>query len=118
MSRSIRTGLVLLGILSVLDLLAPVLTDGEFPPIPIALAVAALGLAGLALVVLTWRGARWAVWPLLALRLLSALSALPEFVADGVHAAAQAGAAAVLVLTVFGIVLTLPAATRRPAAVR
>ena len=53
MSRSIRTGLVLLGILSVLDLLAPVLTDGEFPPIPIALAVAALGLAGLALVVLT-----------------------------------------------------------------
>ena len=114
MSRSVRAGLVLLGVLSVLDLLAPVVTDGEHPPMSIALAVAALGLASLALVVLAWRGARWPVWPLLVVRLLSALSAVPAFFAGGVPAAALAGAGAVVVLTVFGVVLAYPA-TRRPA---
>jgi hypothetical protein len=114
MSRPTRAGLVLLGILSVLDLLAPVVTDGEHPPMPIALAVAALGVISLAMVVLAWRGARWPVWPLLVVRLVSALSALPAFFAGGVPAAAIAGAGAVVVLTLFGVVLAYPA-TRRPA---
>jgi len=111
-TRTSRAGLVVLGALSALDLLAPLLTDGEHPPMSIALLVAALGLASLVLVVSAWRGARRAVWPLIALRLLSALSAVPAFFVPGVPAIAVAAASAVIVLTMAGIALVVPAALR------
>ncbi|MEV6417958.1 hypothetical protein [Kribbella sp. NPDC051718] len=107
MSRMFRTGLVLLGLLSVGDLAGPLLTDGEHPPMSIALIGSALGLASLVLVVFAWRGARRAVVPLIVLRVLSALSAVPAFFADGVPGAAVAVAGLLAVLTVVGIALLL-----------
>jgi hypothetical protein len=102
-----RTGLVLLGLLSVGDLAGPLLTDGEHPPMSIALIGAALGLASLVLVVMAWRGARRAAVPLIVLRVLSALSAVPAFFAGDVPAAAVAAAAIIVVLTVIGTALLL-----------
>ena len=80
------TGLGSLAVLSVLDLLGPLLTDGSHPPMSVALAGAAIGLASLALILPAWRGSRRAAWILVALRLLSALSAAPAFFAAGVPA--------------------------------
>ncbi|GAA3594776.1 MULTISPECIES: hypothetical protein [Kribbella] len=107
MSRMFRTGLVLLGLLSVGDLAGPLLTDGEHPPMSIALIGSALGLVSLVLVVFAWRGARRAVVPLIVLRVLSALSAVPAFFAGDVPAAAVAAAGIIVVLTVAGIALLL-----------
>jgi hypothetical protein len=111
-SRSYRVGLILLAVLSALDLIGPLLTDGEHPPMAVALVGAALGLASIALVVSAWRGATRAVWPLVGLRVVSALSAVPAFFVSDVPVAAVAAAAAVAALTVLGVVLVLPA-TRR-----
>ena len=77
MSRSLRAGLIVLGVLSVLDLLTPLVTDGEHPPMAIALGSAVIGLASLVLAVSAWRGAMRAVLPLVVLRALSAISAVP-----------------------------------------
>lgn len=112
MPRSYRAGLVLLGILSALDLATPLVTDGEHPPMSVALVGAALGLASLVLVWYAWRGARRALWPLVVLRLLSALSAVPAFVADGVPAAAIAAASVGVIVTLIGVALVVPAARR------
>lgn len=114
MSRTFRAGLIVLGVLAVGDLSAPLLTDGEHPPMAIALVAAAIGLVSLALVAAAWRGARRAVVPLVVLRVLSALSAVPAFFEAGVPAAAKAAAVALLVLTGFGLAL-LFAPSRRPA---
>lgn len=115
-SRSIRAGFGVLAVLSVLDVLGPLLTDGEHPPMGVALAGCVIGLASLALIVSAWRGAHRAVLPLVVLRVLSALTAAPAFVVSGVPAAAVAAAAAIVVLTVVGIVLVLPAGRRQTVA--
>ncbi|NEA30134.1 hypothetical protein [Streptomyces sp. SID13031] len=107
MSRTFRAGLILLGLLSVGDLAGPLLTDGEHPPMSVALIGSALGLVSLVLVVLAWRGARRAVVPLIVLRLLSGLSAVPAFFAGGVPAAAVVAAALTVVLAVVGTTLLL-----------
>jgi hypothetical protein len=106
-----RTGLLVLGLLSVADLLLPLLTDGESPPMAVALVAAALGLASLALVIAAWRGARKAILPLIILRALSAASALPAFFVQGVPASAVAAAAAVILLTAVGATLVLKGRT-------
>lgn len=116
MSRSFRAGLLVLGLLSALDLLLPLLTDGEHPPVAIALATAAVGLASLVLVVSAWRGARRAVLPLIILRALSALSAIPAIVEPGVPAPVVLMVVAGLLLTALGIALVL--ATRIRAGAR
>lgn len=113
MSRSFRIGLVVLGVLSALDLIGPLLTDGETPPMSVALVGSAIGLASLALVVSAWRGANRAVLPLVVLRLLSALAAVPAFFVSDVPAAVIGVAAAGIALTVVGVVLVLSGA-RRP----
>lgn len=111
MSRSLHAGLTVFGVLSAADLALPLLTDGEHPPMPVALLVAALGLASLALVVLAWRDtrprARRAVSALVVLRLLSAATAVPAFFAAGAPAAALTSAAAVVALTLTGTALVL-----------
>ena len=56
MSTLYRSGLVLLGVLSVLDLTAPLYTDGQHPPMIIAIMGSVLGLVSIVLVVLAWRG--------------------------------------------------------------
>ena len=116
MSRSLRAGLIVLGLLSVLDLLLPLLTDGEHPPMAIALVTAALGLASLILVVSAWRGARRALLPLAVLRALSAVSALPAIFEPGVPAPIVLTVGAGLLVTIAGIALVY--ATRITAGAR
>ncbi|GAB2616886.1 hypothetical protein [Kribbella endophytica] len=107
MSRTFRWGLVVLGVLSVADLTGPLATDGENPPMEIALVGAGLGLLSLVLVVLAWRGERRAVVPLIVLRVLSAVTAVPAFFAGDVPAIAVLMAGALVVLTVLGVALVL-----------
>jgi hypothetical protein len=100
-----RAGLLILGLLSVADLLLPLLTDGESPPMAIALLAAALGLASLVLVVSAWRGAQKAILPLIILRALSAATAIPAFFEPGVPTPVVAAAAAGILLTAAGAML-------------
>jgi hypothetical protein len=115
MNRSARAGLVVLGVLSVLDLIGPLTTDGEHPPMGIALVGSLLGLVSLALVVSAWRGARRAVLPLVVLRGLSALTAVPALFVDGVPGPIVLLVAVGLVVTVAAIVAVV-AGARRPVA--
>jgi hypothetical protein len=106
-----RAGLLVLGLLSIADLLLPLLADGEAPPMAVALVAAALGLASLVLVISAWRGARKAIVPLIVLRALSAAAAIPAFFATDVPAPAIAAAAATIALTAVGAALTLTGRT-------
>lgn len=107
MSPTFRTGLVLLGLLSLGDLATPLLSDGEHPPMAIALAGAVIGLVSLMLIWLAARGSRGATIGLIVLRVLSALSAVPAFSESGVPAAAQVAAGVGIVLTIIGVGLVL-----------
>ncbi|GAA1558480.1 hypothetical protein GCM10009741_74240 [Kribbella lupini] len=98
---------MVLGVLSVVDLAGPLATDGEHPPMEIALIGAALGLLSLILVVLAWRGKRRAVVPLIALRVLSAVTALPAFFVGDVPAIAVLLAGVLVALTALGVALVL-----------
>jgi hypothetical protein len=114
MSALYRSGLVLLGMLSVLDLAAPLYTDGQHPPMIIAIVGSVLGLVSLVLVVLAWRGRAAAAVGLSVIRVLSALAAVPAFYVGGVPGPIMAVAGSFIILTVVGVVLTL-AGLRRPA---
>jgi len=114
MSTAYRAGLVVLGVLSVVDLAAPLLTDGETPPLVIALIGSGLGLLSLILIVLAWRGRVAAALGVVVLRLLSALTAVPAFVFDGVPTVPKVLAGIAITLTVIGSVLVF-AGLRRPA---
>jgi hypothetical protein len=114
MSALYRSGVVLLGILSVVDLTAPLYTDGQHPPMIIAIIGSVLGLVSVVLAVLAWRGRAAAAIGLSVVRLLSALTAVPAFYAGGVPAPIMVVAGSFIVLTVVGVVLTL-AGLRRPA---
>lgn len=107
MSTSFRAGLGVLGLLAVGDLALPLLSDGEHPPMEIALVVAAVGLASLVLIGFAARGSRGATIALIVLRALSAFAAVPAFFEPGVPAAARVMAGVGVVLTVIGIGLVL-----------
>jgi hypothetical protein len=113
MTKTFKAGLVILGVLSAIDIAGVAFTDGEHPPMVIAIAGSVLGAISLALVVAAWRGVRRAVVPLVVLRALSALSAVPAFFEPDVPGGLQAAAGAGIVLTVLGLALTL-APSRRP----
>jgi hypothetical protein len=113
MSALYRSGIVLLGVLSVIDLAAPLYTDGQHPPMFIALIGSALGLISIVLAVLAWRGRTAAAIGLSVVRVLSALTAVPAFYVGGVPAPIMAVAGSFIVLTVVGVVLTL-SGLRRP----
>jgi hypothetical protein len=100
-------GLVVLGLVSVLDLLMPLLTDGDHPPMVIAIGAAVIGLISLVLVGLAWQGKRWTLAPLVTLRLASALLAVPAFFASGVPAPGVAAAGIAVAATIFGVVAVL-----------
>ena len=108
-----RSGIVLLGVLSVLDLAAPLYTDGQHPPMIIAVIGSVLGLISIVLAVLAWRGRAAAAVGLCVVRALSALTAVPAFWEIGVPGPVMAVAGTFIVLTVVGVVLTL-AGLRRP----
>ena len=113
MSTYSRAGLIVLGVISLGDLAAPLITDGEHPPMSIALIGSAMGLISLVLFVLSWRGRRAAALGLVVVRVLSALTAVPAFTTDGVPAGPLVLAGVFLAATVVGVVLVL-AGLRRP----
>jgi CHASE2 domain-containing sensor protein len=115
MSRNLRIGLILLGVLSLVDLAGPLLTDGDNPPMSVAIAASVLGAASLVCAVLAWRGNRGALITLVVLRLISAVSAAPAFFVTGVPTVAVVAAAAIVALTLVGVVLVLGAARERTA---
>lgn len=114
MSPLYRAGLVVLGIISVGDLAAPLLTDGQTPPMFIALIGSGLGLISLIMVGLAWPGRIWAAVTLVVVRLLSALTAVPAFLEPGVPLIAMILAGIAITVTLVGAVLLL-AGIRRPA---
>ena len=116
MSALYRSGVVLLGILSVIDLTAPLYTDGQHPPMIIAIIGSVLGLVSLVLAVLAWRGRAAAAVGLCVIRVLSALTAVPAFWVTGVPGPVVAVAGSFISLTIVGVVLTL-AGLRQPALV-
>jgi hypothetical protein len=116
MSTAYRAGLILLAFISLGDLSAPLLTDGQTPPMFIALIGFGLGLISLVLVVLAWRGRRAAAVALVIVRLLSALTAVPAFLEPGVPLVPMILAGIAITVTVIGVVLVF-AGVRRPALV-
>lgn len=111
-TRLYHVGLTLLAVLSALDLLAPLLTDGQHPPMAVAVAAAVLGLASLSLVGVAWRGSRRALSALVVVRMVSALSATPAFLSPGVPAAAMAAATGLIILTLVGVGFVIVGARR------
>lgn len=112
MSASFRAGLIVLGLLAAADLAGPLLTDGEHPPMAIAMAGAVVGLVSLVMIVFAARGSGRATITLVVLRALAALSAVPAFFEPGVPAGARVFAGAGIVLTVLGIGLVLTPSRR------
>ena len=104
-TTSRRAGLAILGLLSLADSSMLLLTDGNTPPYSVAALVTALGLVSLLLVVRAFQDSIRPIRLLVGLRVLSAVTAVPAFLVDDVPAAAQAAAAATVVLTVMGILL-------------
>ncbi|MCK2214685.1 hypothetical protein MF672_012900 [Actinomadura sp. ATCC 31491] len=107
-SRLLVTGLVLGGLLGVVDVVTLPFGDGEHPPVAVAVAGAVLGLITLVGVVFAWRGSRAGVVAVVVSRLLSGLTAVPAFFADGVPVAAMAAAGAGLAVTLGCIALVAP----------
>ncbi|HWM73323.1 MAG TPA: hypothetical protein VNQ53_06270 [Nocardioides sp.] len=112
MNPLFRAGLVLLAVLAVGDLATPFVTDGDTPPMWVALISLALGLATLACLPAAWRGRRPALLGLFGTRLLSAVLAVPAFFVDDVPGDVVALVGVTVALTVAGVVLVL-AGTRR-----
>jgi hypothetical protein len=102
-----KLGLVVLALVSAVDVLTPVMTDGEHPPMEIAIGASVVGLVSLVLVGFAWRGKRWSLAPLITLRLASALLAVPAFFASDVPTAAVAAAGVGVAATIFGVVAVL-----------
>ena len=117
MSALYRAGLAVLGVLALGDLSAPLLTDGETPPMVIALIGAGLGLLSLILIALAWGGRIAAALGVVVLRLLSALTAVPAFLFDGVPTVAKVLAGIAIGLTVIGTALVLAGLRRAVPAV-
>lgn len=117
MSRMLRAGLVTLGVLSLLDLLTPLLTDGQTPPREVALASAALGAASLVTVAAAWRGHGWGLVGTIVLRMLAALASVPALFVSGVPAEVAVLAATLIAVTMAGIALCLAGSRRSQVAV-
>ncbi|MCW2798256.1 hypothetical protein [Nocardioides sp.] len=118
MSRSRSTALVILAILSLFDLAGPLMTDGDHPPMSIALAGSVLGLLSLVCVGYVARGADRAVAPLALLRVVSALTAVPAFFVDDVPVGVRVLVAALIVVTGVGVWLLVKAPARHEAMAR
>jgi hypothetical protein len=114
MTRVSRAGLIVLGLLSLVDLAGPLFTDGQHPPMAIAPIGAGLGLISIILVILAWRGRVAAAIALVLVRLLSALTAVPAFLVPGVPTGPMIAAGFGIGFTVVGAALVL-AGFRRPA---
>jgi hypothetical protein len=105
-TASRRIGLAIFGLLSLGDIATLALTDGETPPYAVAAVAALLGVASLVLAIQAFRDPRKPLRLLIGLRVLSAITALPAFFVSDVPPGARAAAAAVVVLTAVGVLLT------------
>lgn len=115
MNRTTHLGLVLAGLLGLLDMAALVAGGGDYPPLAVGVADTLLGLVTVVAVVRGWQGNRAAIGTVVAARAVSALTALPAFAVDGVPAAGIAAAATLLALTLLAAALLLPALRPRTA---
>jgi hypothetical protein len=113
MSALYRGGVALLGLLSVMGLSTALFSDGQHPPMIIAIIGAVLDLISIVLAVLAWRGRPAAAIGLSVVRVLSALLALPAFYVGGVPGPIMAVAGSFIVLTIVGVVLTLAGIRRQ-----
>ncbi|MEV0273710.1 hypothetical protein AB0H43_33475 [Hamadaea sp. NPDC050747] len=104
---ALRTGLVLAMLLGLADLALP-FGDADFPPLPVAIASAVLGLITVVSAVYAWRGSRVATVTVVVTRVLSALSAVPAFFVPDVPAAARVAAGVICVLTITVVALVSP----------
>lgn len=118
MSAAVRTGLVLLAVLSLVDVAGILLTDGATPPLWIAVTGTVLGLLSLTLVWFSWRGERGPLIGLIVVRLVSAATAVPAFVIPDVPVGLVAYAAGFVVLTLVGCGLVVPALRKAGAGAR
>lgn len=114
MSLAFRIGLILLAVLSAVDLAGPLLTDGQTPPLEIALIGCALGVISIVLIIFAWRGSRVAAIAAVVARVLSALTAVPAFLFPDIPLLPMIVAGTMITLTVVGSALVL-AGLRRPA---
>ncbi|MFI9598592.1 hypothetical protein ACWEQ7_06830 [Streptomyces sp. NPDC004069] len=114
-SRVLVTGLVLAGLLGLVDVVSMPFGDGEHPPFAVAVAGAVIGLITLVGVVLAWRGSRAGAVAVIVTRLLSALSAVPAFFADDVPGALVALVALAVLLTLACVALIAPGLRDRAA---
>jgi hypothetical protein len=115
-SPTARAGLVVAGLLGLGDAVLVLTTDGEHPPMAVALLGTVLGLVTLAALVPAWRGSRAAVGAVVVTRAVSALAAVPAFFA-GAPTPIVAVAAAGIALTLVAVGLLVPTLVRRPALV-
>lgn len=102
---SSRPALLLLGLLSVVDVVSLPLGDGKHPPLPVLVLGAVLGVLSLVLVVRVWRDPQASVRWLVVARVLSALTAVPAFLVSGVPTGAKVFAGVFMGLTALGIAL-------------
>jgi hypothetical protein len=112
-NRQVDVGAVILGLLGLVDALSPWILPAPAgaPAFADALSVV-LGVATLvALGIWLARPARVAMWVAVVLRAVSALLAVPAFL-DGIPAGLAIVLAVLLVITVVGIVLVVPALRR------
>ncbi|MFB6956738.1 hypothetical protein ACFCYB_06780 [Streptomyces sp. NPDC056309] len=114
-SRVLVTGLVLAGLLSLIDVVSMPFGDGEHPPFAVAVAGAVIGLITLVGVVLAWRGSRAGAVAVIVTRLLSALSAVPVFFADDVPGALVGLVVLAILLTLACVALIAPGLRDRAA---
>jgi hypothetical protein len=98
----LRTGLILAGLLGVLDIAGGImqLGGGDVLPTAVAVLMIASGVATLVLVPFAWRGSAWAGWTIVGVRILSAMTGLPAFFVPGVPAGAVVAASTGLLLAV------------------
>lgn len=108
MRKTAKVGLGLAGLLALGDVALPLVSDGEFPPLVVALVALAFGVATLAALLPAWRGSRVAGWVVVVTRLISVSGAVPAFFVSGVPSAAAALAGTAFLLTLACVVLVLP----------
>jgi hypothetical protein len=107
MNPLFRAGLVILAALAIIDLPTPFVTDGEHPPMAVAIVSLVLGVASLACLPGAWRGRRPALLGLFGTRLLSAALAMPAFFVGDVPSAVVVFVAGFVAVTVLGVLLAL-----------
>jgi hypothetical protein len=113
MTHVSRAGLIVLGLLSLVSLSSPLWTDGQHPPMMIALIDAGVGLICIILIALAWPGRLWAAITVVVMRLLVALTAVPAFLVPGVPTGPMIAAGLGIGFTVLGAALVFAGLRRR-----